>query len=85
MRLPGVCQDCRQPVHWNGFRWINSQRNGAPHRPGAGQRHVCRRRCGAWMPQAGDRCGRKPNHLGYCRSRYAMDNERVAKSGRRAA
>jgi len=79
IRLPGVCQDCRKPVHWNGFRWINSTRTGAPALPGDGQRHACEARCGAWMPLAGDRCGRKPHANGYHRSRYAMDNECRAK------
>lgn len=79
MRLPGVCQDCRRPVHWNGFRWINTTPKGS-----AWTKHLCPLRCAAWMPLAADRCGRKPNHLGYCRSRYAMDNERRAKTGRAA-
>ena len=69
MRLPGVCKDCRKVLWWNGSSW----------RMPSGIRHRCPKRCGAWMPLADDRCGRKPRHGGYHRSRYAMDNELRAK------
>ena len=76
MRLPGTCIVCRQPVVWNGIAW---------RRPSGGANHACpteRPTCGAWMPQARERCARGPWHRGDHRSRYAMDNERVSKSPR---
>ena len=29
---PVPCQGCRRPVHWNGFRWIDTLK---------GRQHVC--------------------------------------------
>lgn len=75
MNLPGTCQDCRAPVHWNGFRWISE-----------GRQHVCgghqmardlvaSGKCGAWMPQAHEWCGRHKGHAYTHRSVRAMRNE----------
>jgi hypothetical protein len=35
-----------------------------------GGRHTC----DAWMRYAKERCARKPGHLGFHRTRWAMDN-----------
>ena len=74
MRLPGTCIICRQSVVWNGIAW---------RRPSGGANHVCpvdRPVCGHWMPQARERCARRPEHHQYHASRYALDN---AAAGRR--
>lgn len=74
MRLPGICQDCRRPLVWNGSRWTTP----------SGSIHACTVRCGVFMKAAQDRCGRRTGHNGPHRSQYAVDNERVARSGRAA-
>ena len=72
MKLPGVCISCREPVIWTGKRWR------VPGR-GMGRLHVCKVRCGRYMPLAHERCARRPGHLTPCRSRYSMDNARLAR------
>lgn len=77
MRLPGVCIVCRAPVMWTGKRWQE-----APVGLGSGRAHVCpaeRPTCGAWMPNARERCARRAGHAsdrgwGGHRTRYALDN-----------
>ena len=70
MRLPGVCQGCRQPVVWNGKRWRNPRQTSG--------RHACKPDgyvlCGGFMPQVKERCARRLGHNQEHRSRYAMDN-----------
>lgn len=91
LRVPGVCAICRRPVIFDGKRWVDKPR----------RVHTCpvaRPACGALMPGSGraperrlragvglERCGRAPDHNGGHRSRWAMDNELYAKTGRRLA
>lgn len=75
---PVPCQGCQKSVVWRGKRWKSvGQRHG---------QHRCptRVRCGAFMPLAQERCDRFIGHGGHHRSRYAMDNARVAQTGRAA-
>lgn len=70
MRLPGTCIVCHEPVVWNGIAWRD---------PRGGRNHECpaeRPLCGAWMPQARERCARRPGHGWEHRSDYAMGNAR---------
>lgn len=46
------------------------------HRPRGRQIAV---RCGAWMPQARDRCARAAGHAANHASRYALDNAAAAR------
>ena len=69
MRLPGFCIACGAEVTWTGKRWQDS-----PVGRGTGRRHVCPKRCGYWMPQARERCARRPGHHQYHASRDAVDN-----------
>jgi hypothetical protein len=74
IRLPGVCIVCRQPVVWTGKRWEES-----PRGRGMGRRHACpddRKVCGAWMPNARERCARGPGHGYEHRTAYALENAR---------
>jgi hypothetical protein len=73
IRLPGVCIVCREPVVWNGKRWLK-----APVGRGIGTKHTCpaeRPSCGAWMPYARERCARGPRHRGTHRTAYALEND----------
>jgi hypothetical protein len=77
MKLPGVCKGCGLPVVWTGKRWRNpGQRSG---------HHACKPDgfiiCGAFMPQAKERCARRLGHTDHHSTRYAMDN--AARSRRR--
>lgn len=72
MRLWGECIVCRCHVLWDGRKWKDPGR-------GMGTKHVCpteRPTCGAWMPQARERCARRPEHTTEHRTAYAMANAR---------
>ena len=79
--LPGVCRGCHLPVVWINGKWRD------PFARGLGLPHVCgleavpvvpSKVCGAWMPNARERCARTPGHGRECRTRYALDNARRA-------
>lgn len=69
IRLPGVCIVCRESVVWTGKQWkaaTNLERT-----------HTCpedRAVCGAWMPNAKERCARRPGHVTQHLTAYAIAN-----------
>jgi hypothetical protein len=66
---PVPCQGCGTAVIWTGHRWrAVGQRGNSSHR--------CEpvTRCGAWMPQAKERCCRSPRHRHEHRTAYALEN-----------
>jgi hypothetical protein len=83
--LPGVCVVCREPVFWNGKRWMATR----------WRKHECpvdRPVCGVLMAHAHERCARAPGHASDApgrgpghRTAYAMENARQAKRMGRAA
>ena len=67
---PVPCQGCGVPVVWTGHRW-----RGFPLLRGEGA-HRCETstKCGAYMPQARERCGRRKGHGYEHRTAYALAN-----------
>lgn len=81
IRLPGRCIVCHEPVVWTGKRWRPASLRGRG-------KHVCpveRGVCGAWMPNARERCARAAGHNYDHRTRYAMDNALERATGHRKA
>ena len=78
LRLPGRCQGCGTPVSYDGKRWREAEGRGR------GKAHACpeeRPTCGAWMPQARERCARGPAHRDCHKTRYAMDCDLFRQTG----
>lgn len=73
LRVPGVCATCRQSVTFDGKRWTD--------RPGSS--HACPKpACGAVMPYLHEPCARTRGHRYEHRSRYALENARIMRTGR---
>lgn len=78
MNLPGRCGVCQMDVVWRGGYW--KERRGKDFLI-----HRCptpKRLCGAWMPNAKERCARRPEHVTEHRTRYSMDNAAAMRTGR---
>jgi hypothetical protein len=73
---PMPCIGCGKPVFWEigGKAPLLMEHAGRLIR-----HHACRGVCGAWMPNARERCARRAGHGGTVRypdhrTRYALDN-----------
>lgn len=76
---PCFCQGCGVTLYWTGNQWTENRRGSDPHYcPGV------REVCGVFMRQARERCALGFGHLGCHRTAYALENARLARTGRAA-